>query len=50
MEVEALLGMVEVLSRSPNAVIMLEWQLSVNPRRNDDKAMRLIRQLRNMKL
>jgi hypothetical protein len=34
MEVEALLGMKEVILRSPDLIIMLEWQYQVNPRRN----------------
>jgi hypothetical protein len=34
MEVEALLGMKEIIERSPNLVMLVEWQYQANPRRN----------------
>lgn len=32
MEIPVMLGMKEIISRSPNLVIMVEWQYGLNPK------------------
>jgi hypothetical protein len=34
MEIKAMKGMKKVIERSPNLIIMTEWQYGQNPRRN----------------
>jgi hypothetical protein len=34
MEIKALRGMKKIIERSPNLVLMVEWQYVQNPRRN----------------
>jgi hypothetical protein len=42
MEVEALLGMRQVVERSPNLVIVVEWSYHINSHRNEQKTIRCI--------
>ncbi len=42
MEVKALHGMKEIISRSPNLVIMVEWQFLGNQRRNMNETMDIL--------
>lgn len=42
MEVEALIGMVGVIERSPNLVMQLEWSYGSNPRREEKKTLKLL--------
>lgn len=42
MEIKALRGMRKVIERSPNLVIMTEWQYAQNPRRNEAETLEFL--------
>lgn len=44
-EVEALLGMRQIISQSPSLVILLEWRYLSNPYRNQQQAEQLLKWL-----
>ena len=39
MEIKALRGMKKVIERSPNLVLMVEWQYGRNPRHNETETL-----------
>lgn len=41
-EVNALLGMKEILANSPTIVVLLEWRYLDNPQREEEKAKQLL--------
>lgn len=42
MEVPALRGMQKIIERSPNLIIMCEWQYRQNPRKNEKETLELL--------
>lgn len=42
MEVKALIGMKDVISRSPTLIIVCEWQYKLNPNSSEEEAMHFL--------
>jgi hypothetical protein len=39
MDIKALRGMKKIIERSPNLVLMVEWQYAANPRHNETETL-----------